>query len=51
LKGFRQNQYESLIDGQFVETGAGISYVRDFDKWKDFLKRPKNKIEKLKIEK
>ena len=51
LKGFRQNQYESDIDGQFVETGAGISYVRDFDKWKEFFRRPKNKTEKLKKEK
>jgi len=51
LKGFRQNQYESDIDGQFVETGAGIIYVRDFDKWKEFMKRPKNKIKKLKKEK
>ena len=51
LKGFRQNQYESDIDGQYVETGVGISYIRDFDKWKDFFRRPKNKIEKLKKEK
>jgi hypothetical protein len=44
LKGFRQNQYESDIDGQFVETGAGIIYVRDFDKWTNFFRR--TKIEK-----
>jgi hypothetical protein len=48
LKGFRQNQYESDIDGQFVETGVGISYVRDFDKWKNFFRR--TKIEKEKKE-
>lgn len=48
LKGFRQNQYESDIDGQFVETGAGISYVRDFDKWKNFFRRTKIEKEKLK---
>jgi hypothetical protein len=41
LKGFRQNQYESDIDGQFVETGAGIIYVRDFDKWTNFFRRTK----------
>jgi translocation and assembly module TamB len=46
LKGFRQNQYESDIDGQFVETGAGIIYVRDFDKWTNFFRR--TKIEKRK---
>ena len=51
LKGFRQNQYESDIDGQFVETGAGISYVRDFDKWKNLFRRPKVETKKLKKEK
>jgi hypothetical protein len=44
LKGFRQNQYESDIDGQFVETGVGIIYVRDFDKWTNFFRR--TRIEK-----
>jgi len=51
LKGFRQNQYESDIDGQFVETGAGISYVRDFDKWTNFFRRTKIEKRKLKKEK
>jgi len=40
LKGFRHNQYEGAIDGQLVETGAGVMYVRDFNKWKEFLKAP-----------
>jgi hypothetical protein len=33
LKGFRQNQYEGAIEGQLVETGVGVLYVKDFDKW------------------
>ena len=41
LKGFRHNLYEGAIDGQLVETGAGIQYVRDFNKWKYFLKAPR----------
>jgi len=41
LKGFRHNQYEGAIDGQLVETGVGIQYVRDFNKWKYFLKAPR----------
>lgn len=41
LKGFRHNEYAGAIDGQLVETGAGVLYTRDFNKWKDFLKRPK----------
>ena len=49
LKGFRHNQYEGAIEGQLVETGAGISYVRDFNKWKNFYKAPQKKsIEKRK---
>jgi len=43
LKGFRHNQYEGAIEGQLIETGAGILYVRDFNKWKNFFKKPKNK--------
>lgn len=41
LKGFRHNEYAGAIDGQLVETGAGILYTRDFNKWKDFLRQPK----------
>jgi hypothetical protein len=40
LKGFRHNQYEGVIEGQLVETGAGIIYVRDFNKWKELFKKP-----------
>ena len=42
LKGFRHNQYEGAIEGQLVETGAGVVYVRDFNKWKEFFKKPVN---------
>lgn len=41
LKGFRHNQYEGAIEGQLVETGAGVVYVRDFNRWRRFFgKRP-----------
>lgn len=40
LKGFRHNQYEGAIDGLLIETGMGVSYVRDFNKWKDFFRPP-----------
>jgi hypothetical protein len=43
LKGFRHNQYEGAIEGQLVETGIGISYVRDYDQWIEFFKSPKSK--------
>jgi len=43
MKAFRLNQYEGAIEGQLVETGVGMVYVRDFNKWKyDFLKKVQN---------
>ncbi len=33
LKAFRHNQYEGAIEGQLVETGAGVVYVKDFNRW------------------
>ncbi|MDA3928006.1 MAG: translocation/assembly module TamB [Prolixibacteraceae bacterium] len=34
LKGFRHNQYEGAIEGQLVETGVGVVFVKDFNSWK-----------------
>ena len=48
LKGFRHNQYEGVIEGQLVETGIGIQFVHDFNKWKEFFKSPKTRIDSLK---
>lgn len=42
LTGFRHNQYEGAIDGQLVETGAGVLYLRDFNKWKELFKSSKS---------
>jgi hypothetical protein len=47
LKGFRHNQYEGALEGQLIETGVGIVFVRDFNWWNEFFKKP----EKIKIEK
>jgi translocation and assembly module TamB len=41
LKAFRHNQYEGAIDGQLVETGAGLVYVRNFNTWKELFSKPK----------
>lgn len=43
LKGFRHNQYEGAIQGQLVETGFGVMYLRDFNKWKEFFKAPRHR--------
>jgi len=40
LKGFRHDLYDGAIEGQIVETGVGVLYVYDFDKWKDLFKKP-----------
>ncbi len=48
LKGFRHNQYEGVIEGQLVETGIGIQFVHDFNRWKEFFKTPKSRGETLK---
>jgi hypothetical protein len=43
LKGFRHNQYEGAIEGQLVETGVGVAYVRDFNRWKYFFRKRKTR--------
>jgi len=48
LKGFRHNQYEGVIEGQLIETGIGIQFIHDFNKWKEFFKAPKTSSDSLK---
>ncbi len=45
LKAFRHNQYEGAIEGQLIESGVGIVYMRDFNKWKDVFRALKRKRE------
>ncbi len=45
LKGFRHNQYEGAIEGQLVETGAGVVFVRDFNLWSRIFKTKKKGID------
>jgi len=48
MKGFRHNQYEGAIEGQLVETGIGLVFVRDFNRWNRIFKTRKNRSESLK---
>lgn len=48
MKGFRHNQYEGAIEGQLVETGVGLVYVRDFNSWKRLFKPYKRKVQTVK---
>jgi hypothetical protein len=46
LKAFRHNQYEGFIEGQLVETGAGILFLHDFNKWREmFIRQKKTKAD------
>ena len=49
MKGFRHNQYEGAIEGQLVETGAGIVFVRDFNRWKRLFHPYKKKEKPAKL--
>ena len=49
MKGFRHNQYEGAIDGQLVETGIGVVFVRDFNQWNRLFKTRKSRIDSSKI--
>jgi hypothetical protein len=43
LKSFRHNQYEGVIEGQVTETGTGLLYVYDFNKWLEIFLKEKKK--------
>ena len=51
MKGFRHNQYEGAIEGQLVETGGGVVYVRDFNRWRNLFKSHKSKSDSSKKQK
>jgi hypothetical protein len=49
LKGFRHNQYEGAIEGQLVETGVGVAFVRDFNKWKNLFRRQRIRSDSTRV--
>lgn len=40
MTGFRKSEYQDAIEGQVTETGVGLLYNRDFDRWKEFFRKP-----------
>jgi hypothetical protein len=38
VTGFRTNNYD-LIDGELVETGAGLIYIKDYNTLRELFKR------------
>ncbi|MEX2335840.1 MAG: translocation/assembly module TamB domain-containing protein [Fulvivirga sp.] len=39
LVGFRENEYDNLLQGEIIKTGAGIIFVRDYDALKELFNK------------
>ena len=37
LVGFRQNEYDNLLQGEIIKTGVGIIFVRDYDAFRELF--------------
>ncbi|MBL6445110.1 translocation/assembly module TamB domain-containing protein [Fulvivirga sp. 29W222] len=48
LVGFRENEYDNLLQGEVVKTGAGIIFVRDYDSFKELFKAKDKEVEQRK---
>src|SRR5690606_5105445 len=43
VRAYRENNYEGLVEGQVIETGATFIFRIDFDKLNEFFRKPKKK--------
>ncbi len=41
LRAYRQNQYEAVMDGYFIETGVAFTFTMDYNKFKELFARKK----------
>ncbi|WP_378173513.1 translocation/assembly module TamB domain-containing protein [Aquimarina sp. SS2-1] len=48
LKGFRKNEFESVIDGQLVVTGIAFIFNREFNKFKELFSKSVRELEEQK---
>ena len=46
---FRENSYAGVIDGQIIQTGASLIFVREYDEFSELFKKDKE-LEKVKRE-
>ena len=47
LVGFRENEYDNLLQGEIIKTGAGVIFVRDYDSFRElFMGKDKDEKEK-----
>jgi translocation and assembly module TamB len=51
IRAFRQNQFESIIDGQLFVTGLGLNFNRDFNEFKELWKPPVPEEKEKKVSK
>jgi hypothetical protein len=41
VRAYRRNNYEGLVEGQVIETGATFIFRIDYDKFNEFFRRPR----------
>lgn len=41
VRAYRRNNYEGVVEGQVVETGATFIFTLEYDKLREFFRRPK----------
>jgi hypothetical protein len=43
VRAYRRNNYEGLVEGQVIETGATLIFRIDYDNFNEFFRRPRKK--------
>ncbi|UOB16120.1 translocation/assembly module TamB domain-containing protein [Abyssalbus ytuae] len=49
LKGFRKNEFESVIDGQLIVTGIAVIFNREFNKFSELWRSSMKKEEEISV--
>lgn len=42
VRVFRNEQYQGIITGEIIETGIGLIFMREYNRWSQLLKAPKH---------
>ncbi|MDQ3395414.1 MAG: translocation/assembly module TamB, partial [Bacteroidota bacterium] len=45
IRGFREQTFESVIDGQLIETGLGLIFTRDYNRLRELFKKTRRERE------
>jgi translocation and assembly module TamB len=46
LRGFRRNEFQALIDGDIIETGLALIFIRDYNQIRELFRRKETEDEK-----